>query len=111
MHRACSLVAGDVKGDFATLFARVATVHANHGPFAMLLCVGDFLGPAAEAEAALECLRSKELAVPVPTYLLGPAAGPGGSLPPPIMACAQGGEVAPFISFGFLAKSNVAVHL
>ena len=47
------LVAGDTGGDLARLFARVGAVNAKHGPFAFLLCVGDFLGAADASAAAL----------------------------------------------------------
>ena len=64
------LVSGDARGDLATLFGRVGTLHASKGPFDCLLCVGDFFGPSGAA-AVLLPYRSKELAVPLPCYILG----------------------------------------
>ena len=62
------LVAGDTGGDLARLFARVGAVNAKHGPFAFLLCVGDFLGAADASAAALAPYLSGQAAVPLPTY-------------------------------------------
>ena len=87
------LVCGDVRGHLDACFARVTTVNANHGPFACLLCVGDFLGPLAGAPALLAPFRSGERTPPLPTYFIGP---PGGGLPSELLASSDaGGEVAP----------------
>ena len=87
------LVCGDVRGHLDACFARVTTVNANHGPFACLLCVGDFLGPLAGAPELLAPFRSGERTPPLPTYFLGP---PGGGLPSELLASSDaGGEVAP----------------
>ena len=39
-----SLVCGDVEGRLNQLFKRASNVNQKNGPFAMLLCVGDFFG-------------------------------------------------------------------
>ena len=63
------LVAGDVKGDLAAVFGRVATLNASKGPFDCLMCVGDFLGEA--GAAAIEPYTSGTSAPPLRTYFLG----------------------------------------
>lgn len=40
----CSLVCGDVKGNFKTLFNKLDNINSKSGPFEFLLCVGDFFG-------------------------------------------------------------------
>ena len=70
------LVAGDAKGSFEQLFARVATVHGSKGPFDCLVCVGDFFGDG----AALEAFKTGAQKPPLPTYVLGPP--PAGGPPP-----------------------------
>ena len=90
------LVAGDVTGDLDALFSRVATVNSSHGPFACLLCVGDFLGKPEEAAALLAPFKAGEREPPLPTYFLGP---PGGALPSEVLASTDaGGLVAPGIT-------------
>jgi hypothetical protein len=90
------LVAGDVNGDLDACFARVATVNSAHGPFACLLCVGDFLGKPEDAVALLAPFKAGEREPPLPTYFLGP---PGGALPSEVLASTDaGGLVAPGIT-------------
>ena len=90
------LVAGDVTGDLDACFARVATVNSAHGPFACLLCVGDFLGKPEDAVALLAPFKAGEREPPLPTYFLGP---PGGALPSEVLASTDaGGLVAPGIT-------------
>ena len=90
------LVAGDVTGDLDALFSRVATVNSSHGPFACLLCVGDFLGKPEDAVALLAPFKAGEREAPLPTYFLGP---PGGALPSEVLASTDaGGLVAPGIT-------------
>lgn len=45
-----SLAVGAAKGAIATLFSKVKTMNAKHGPFELLLCVGDFFGPLDQVE-------------------------------------------------------------
>lgn len=90
------LIAGDVKGRLDACFARVSTVNANHGPFSCLLCVGDFLGEAESAGAALAPYKAGEQKAPLPTYFLG---APDGMVPPELLvSTTSGGEVAPQIT-------------
>ncbi|KAL1523613.1 hypothetical protein AB1Y20_018549 [Prymnesium parvum] len=87
------LVSGDVKGRFAQLFARVATVNATHGPFECVFCVGDFLGPGSELESALAPYRSGEATPPLKTYFLGPASNTAAAAT--VSELQAGDEVAP----------------
>ncbi|EOD12532.1 hypothetical protein EMIHUDRAFT_247390, partial [Emiliania huxleyi CCMP1516] len=97
------LVAGDTGGDLARLFARVGAVNAKHGPFAFLLCVGDFLGAADASAAALAPYLSGDAAVPLPTYVL--ASRPG-EPDPALAAAGPGGELAPQLFY--LGSAGVA---
>ncbi|XP_072022054.1 CWF19-like protein 1 [Amphiura filiformis] len=65
------LVTGDVAGKFDQLFNRVRNVNKKAGPFEMLLCVGDFFGVAASAQAEWKKYQDGEEKVPMPTYILG----------------------------------------
>lgn len=40
----CSLVCGDVRGNFKALFNKLQNINQKSGPFDLLLCVGDFFG-------------------------------------------------------------------
>lgn len=89
------LVAGDVSGDFASLWQTASKVHTSkNGPFDALICVGNFFGGDAKPESLLPYLTG-EKAVPLPTFFItggepsleGAAAlldeiGDGGSLAP-----------------------------
>lgn len=88
-----SLVAGDVRGDLDRLYARVSSVNVKHGPFAMLLCVGDFLGQPEGSDAVLAPYRSGERTVPLRTYMLAGNVEP--ALDPVLAAAGPGGELAP----------------
>ena len=65
------LVSGGAGGELDALFQRVATVNANHGPFACLLCAGDFWGSSVPPADQLAPYASGELHVPMRTYVLG----------------------------------------
>eukprot|EP00316_Scyphosphaera_apsteinii_P000966 CAMPEP_0119317038 /NCGR_PEP_ID=MMETSP1333-20130426/41708_1 /TAXON_ID=418940 /ORGANISM="Scyphosphaera apsteinii, Strain RCC1455" /LENGTH=536 /DNA_ID=CAMNT_0007322853 /DNA_START=17 /DNA_END=1627 /DNA_ORIENTATION=+ len=91
------LVAGDVRGQFDALFTRVTTLNNKHG-FRCLLCVGNFLGDADAADAALAPYRSGEHAVPLPTYFLAPTADTN-ALPPLLASIQDGGEISPGIFY------------
>lgn len=71
------LFVGDVNGNFDALFARVAKVHASHGPFDVLFCVGRFFGPSVEGTddveyaGQLEAYLEGSKVAPVPTYFVG----------------------------------------
>ena len=85
------LVAGDVCGELERLYSRVSAVNSKHGPFSMLLCVGDFLGEAGAAALAPYAL----CAPPLRTYVLSAAA----ELPMPLREAGEGGEIAKDIFF------------
>lgn len=102
----CSLVAGDVKGRFSQLYARVAAVNASHGPFACVFCVGDFLGPEEQLAAALEPYLSGVAQPALKTYFSSPAF----SSPPLTPAVSAEGEtplseIAPGIAY--LGESGI----
>ena len=46
------LVCGDVRGRLGRLYQRVTAVNKAHGPFAFVVCVGEFFPDAAERCAA-----------------------------------------------------------
>jgi len=96
------LVAGDVRGQLDQLYARVSLVNSKHGPFKCLFCVGDFLGDAEAAEAAVAPYRSGAATVPLKTYFLS-STGDAASLPALLAEVAGGGEVAPGLVFLGLA--------
>ena len=94
------LVAGDTRGELGALFERAAAVDAKHGPFACLLCVGDFLGT--NADAALAPYRASdgseaERKAPLPTYFISAELGEAAS--PLLAGFAPGDELAPRISY------------
>ncbi|KAL3179311.1 hypothetical protein MRX96_038204 [Rhipicephalus microplus] len=62
------LVCGDVGGQFDKLFDRVSRVNTKHGPFDMLLCVGDFFGPDTSRWLQYKLSGRK---VPLQTYAVG----------------------------------------
>jgi hypothetical protein len=43
-----SLTVGSTIGSIRDLFAKVEAIDAKHGKFDLLICVGDFFGPASE---------------------------------------------------------------
>lgn len=43
-----SLIVGDVKGKFKSVFARIDNVNKKSGPFDLVLCVGNFFGSSAD---------------------------------------------------------------
>ncbi|XP_063242249.1 CWF19-like protein 1 [Bacillus rossius redtenbacheri] len=63
------LVCGDVNGKFKTLFTKVERVNKKQGPFAFLLCVGNFFGDSADN---WKPYHDGKLTVPITTYILGP---------------------------------------
>ncbi|KAJ8883083.1 hypothetical protein PR048_014922 [Dryococelus australis] len=63
------LVCGDVNGKFKTLFIKVERVNKKQGPFAFLLCVGNFFGDSADS---WKPYHDGKLTVPITTYILGP---------------------------------------
>ena len=62
------LAVGSPLGAIKDLFARVKVIHDKHGPFAFVLCVGDFFGPQ-ENEDIAELLAGT-LAPPLPVYVM-----------------------------------------
>ncbi|KAI8811307.1 CwfJ C-terminus 1-domain-containing protein-like protein [Cladochytrium replicatum] len=82
------LVTGAVRGNYKAFFSKVASIHAKHGPFELLLCTGDFFDPswaatlsdsAADGVAsivgasgfeAFDDLIAGKISVPVPAYVL-----------------------------------------
>ena len=57
-------------GGFASLMSKVAKVQASHGPFSLLLCVGQFFSSAAHANLELQPFLAGVSAVAVPTYFI-----------------------------------------
>ena len=107
--RACpllSLVAGDVKGNFAQLFGRVASVNANHGPFACVFCVGDFFGPDDGVDAAIAPVISGQSALPLLTYFFASQQNSRPSVSKLLAGVSAGGEVAP--NLVYLGASGLA---
>jgi len=51
---------GAVLGSFSSLFTKVKAIDAKHGKFELLLCNGDFFGPAGD-EGELELLLEGKL--------------------------------------------------
>ena len=68
-----SLVCGDVCGAFASLMAKVAKVHASHGPFSLLLCTGQFFSSAPHDNLELQPYLSGLKPLPVPTHFIAGA--------------------------------------
>ncbi|XP_048124203.1 CWF19-like protein 1 isoform X2 [Alosa alosa] len=67
------LACGDVEGRINALFNRVRTIQKKSGQFDLLLCVGDFFGSSAEAQAEWEEYKSGAKKAPIHTYVLGAA--------------------------------------
>lgn len=67
------LACGDVVGRVNALFNRVRAVQKKSGQFDLLLCVGDFFGSSAEAQAEWEEYKSGAKKAPIHTYILGSA--------------------------------------
>ncbi|KAI9330691.1 CwfJ C-terminus 1-domain-containing protein-like protein [Zopfochytrium polystomum] len=93
------LVVGSLAGgSLSAAFAKIGAIHSKHGPFAMVLCVGDLwpAGVSAEDEE-LQALLSGKVKVPVSTYFI---AGQH-ALPEPVKAAAtrNGGEVCENLYF------------
>ncbi|KAI8926861.1 CwfJ C-terminus 1-domain-containing protein-like protein, partial [Entophlyctis helioformis] len=65
------LVVGSLDGRLKQAFAKVAAIHAKHGPFDLMLCTGDLFGPDPDQQVAdLEALLSRSLTPPLPTYFV-----------------------------------------
>lgn len=63
------LICGDVQGHFKTLFSKVEVINKKNGPFDFLLCIGNFFGA---DNSELECYKSNEKTIAIPTYFIGP---------------------------------------
>lgn len=78
------LVAGDARGQFRRLFVTAQKYQAKAGPFAALLCVGDFFGPQVAGEdntCELQPYLTGKARVPIPTYFIcGREGGAGADL-------------------------------
>jgi hypothetical protein len=48
------LTVGSTIGSIRDLFAKVEAIDAKHGKFDLLICVGDFFGPASDGEVSEE---------------------------------------------------------
>lgn len=98
---ACSLVSGDCKGRHASLFAKVASLNASHGPFAALFCVGQFFGDTLDE---LTPFLTNATPVPIPTYFVSAEESSCGQ---ELLAAfgAQGGALCP--NLHFLGRSGV----
>ena len=59
---------GSVKGKFAAFQAKVDKIHSQYGPFALVVCVGDFFGP---SDADREPLPTPS----VPVYVISAGFG------------------------------------
>ncbi|KAG9021845.1 hypothetical protein FRB95_001263 [Tulasnella sp. JGI-2019a] len=66
------LAVGAAKGAIATLFSKVKTMNAKHGPFELLLYTGDFFGPLDQVESNedISQLLLGKLEVPMTTYIM-----------------------------------------
>jgi len=84
------LVAGDVRGQYDTLYARVGPIHEKKGPFSCLLCIGDFFGEPDAAQLALAPYLSGERSAPLPTYFVASS----GLMPACMDGKGGGGEIA-----------------
>lgn len=49
-----------MKGEYATLFAKVDAANKQHGPFAMLVCVGEFFAETDPRASIAPYLEGKE---------------------------------------------------
>ncbi|XP_038123069.1 CWF19-like protein 1 [Cyprinodon tularosa] len=67
------LVCGDVEGRLGSLFSRVQAIQKKTGQFDLLLCVGEFFGSTAEAEAEWQQYKAGAKKAPIHTYILGAA--------------------------------------
>ncbi|KAM6895333.1 CWF19-like protein 1 [Xenentodon cancila] len=65
------LACGDVEGRLDSLFSRVQVVQKKTGHFDLLLCVGEFFGATAEAEAEWQQYKTGAKKAPIHTYILG----------------------------------------
>ncbi len=97
----CSLVSGDCKGRHASLFTKVATLNASHGPFTALFCIGQFFGDTLDD---LTPFLTNATPVPIPTYFVSAEESPCGQ---ELLAAfgAQGGTLCP--NLHFLGRSGV----
>ncbi|KAG7253652.1 hypothetical protein CRUP_034334 [Coryphaenoides rupestris] len=67
------LACGDVEGKLNALFNRTRTIQKKSGQFDLLLCVGEFFGKTAEAEAEWKEYKSGAKKAPIHTCILGAA--------------------------------------
>ncbi|XP_061570221.1 CWF19-like protein 1 [Cololabis saira] len=65
------LACGDVEGRLNSLFSRVQAIQKKTGQFDLLLCVGEFFGATAEAEAEWQQYKTGAKKAPIHTYILG----------------------------------------
>ncbi|KAJ3164419.1 hypothetical protein HDU88_005296 [Geranomyces variabilis] len=65
-----ALVVGSLNGNFKQAFAKIAAINSKHGPFALLLCVGDFFGPPGHNEDDVDLLVGGQIQVPLPAYII-----------------------------------------
>ncbi|KAK2724390.1 hypothetical protein QYM36_001043 [Artemia franciscana] len=78
------LVCGDAEGNFKTLFQRVSKVSNATGPYDALFCVGEFFG---EDRSQWDDLRSGNIKITIPTYILGPLKAEMKTFFPDIKGC------------------------
>ena len=65
-----SLICGDVCGEFTSLIAKVSKVHASHGPFSFLFCVGQFFANASHDNSQLQPYIAHQATLPLPIYFI-----------------------------------------
>ncbi|TPX66204.1 hypothetical protein SpCBS45565_g04650 [Spizellomyces sp. 'palustris'] len=101
------LVIGALNGSFKQALVKIDGINAKHGPFDLLLCVGDFFGADETDNAAVQELLKGDISevekVPVPTYII---AGRH-TLPNPVLEAVEnnGGKICN--NLDFLGNSGV----
>ncbi|KAI8822915.1 CwfJ C-terminus 1-domain-containing protein-like protein [Fimicolochytrium jonesii] len=65
-----ALVVGALNGKLQTAFGKINSINAKHGPFDLVLCVGDFFGSSETTSADVQGVLSGSLKVPLPTYII-----------------------------------------
>ncbi|KAI9102508.1 hypothetical protein DFS34DRAFT_396038 [Phlyctochytrium arcticum] len=69
------LVVGGLNGFFSAGFSKIASINKKHGPFDLLLCVGDFFGSDDDQSTGgndeLEKLMNGQIKVPLAAYIVG----------------------------------------
>lgn len=66
------LTCGSVNGNFSKFFKKISSIQKKNGPFEMVLCCGNFFSDEPGCQENWKKVKSKNVTVDVPVYILGP---------------------------------------